>query len=71
MSVQSDLDTAMGSLKTAIAAYTASAGNQLVLASWLVSQIKQSDPGVARALDNGITRMVANPPDARSFASIG
>ena len=71
MSVQSDIDTAMGSLKTAIAAYTASAGNQVVLASWLVSQIKQSDPGVARALDNGITRMVANPPDARSFASIG
>jgi hypothetical protein len=71
MTVQSDIDTAMGSLKTAITAYTASAGNQVVLASWLISQIKQSDQGVARALDTGITRMVANAPDARTFASIG
>jgi hypothetical protein len=71
MSVQSDIDTAMGSLKTAIAAYAAAAGNQVVLASWLISQIKQSDHGVARALDNGITRMVANAPDARTFASVG
>jgi hypothetical protein len=71
MSVASDIDTAMGSLKTAIAAYTASAGNQVVLASWLVSQIKQSDPGVARALDNGALRMVGNAPDARTFASVG
>ena len=26
---------------------------------------------MARALDTGITRMVANAPDARSFASVG
>jgi hypothetical protein len=71
MSIQSDIDAAMASLKIAIAAYTASAGNQTVLAGWLVSQIKQSDPGVARALDNSALRMVANAPDARSFVTIG
>ena len=71
MTVQTDIDSAVATLQSAIAAYTLANGNQVVLASWLVSQIKQSDPGVARALDNGITRMVANPPDARSFASIG
>jgi hypothetical protein len=71
MTVQTDIDTAMATLKTAIAAYTASAGNQTVLASWLVSQIKQSDSGVARALDNGALRMVGNAPDMRAVASVG
>jgi hypothetical protein len=66
-----DIDSAMSSLKTAIASYATANGNQVVLASWLVSQLKQSDAGVARALDTGITRMVANAPDARTFASIG
>jgi hypothetical protein len=61
----------MISLRSAISAYTASAGNQTVLASWLVSQIKQSDPGIARALDNGALRMVGNAPDTRAFASVG
>jgi hypothetical protein len=45
MTVQTDIDTAMATLKTAIAAYTASAGNQTVLASWLVSQIKIASCG--------------------------
>jgi hypothetical protein len=71
MTVQTDIDSAFATLKSAIAAYTLADGNQVVLASWLVSQIKQSDPGVARALDTGITRMVSNAPDARTFASIG
>jgi hypothetical protein len=71
MTVQTDIDSAVATLQSAVAAYAAANGNQVVLASWLISQIKQSDPGVARALDTGITRMVANAPDARSFASIG
>jgi hypothetical protein len=71
VTVQTDIDTTMATLKTAIAAYTASAGNQVVLASWLVSQIKQSDPGVARALDNSALRMVGNAPETRSFATVG
>jgi hypothetical protein len=71
MTVQTDIDSAFATLKTAIAAYTLANGNQVVLASWLVSQIKQSDPGLARALDGNITRFVANPPDTRAFASVG
>ena len=71
MTVQTDIDSAVATLQSAVAAYAAANGNQVVLASWLISQIKQSDPGVARALDTGITRMVANAPDARSFASVG
>jgi hypothetical protein len=71
MSLQSDLDTSMASLISAIAAYTAANGNQVVLASWLIGKIKGSDQGIARALDTGITRMVADSPDARTFASIG
>ena len=71
MTVQTDIDAAMATLKTAIAVYTASAGNQTTFAAWLVSQIKQSDPGVARALDNGALRMVGNAPDTRTFASVG
>jgi hypothetical protein len=71
LSLQSDLDTAMVSLRSAISAYTASAGNQTVLAGWLVSQIKQSDTGIARALDNGALRMVGSAPDSRTFANVG
>jgi hypothetical protein len=71
MTVQTDIDTAWGTLKTAIAAYTLADGNQVVLAGWLISQLKQSDPGMARALDGNITRFVSNPPDTRAFASVG
>jgi hypothetical protein len=71
MTVQADVDTAMASLKTAIAAYTAAGGSGSLLAQWLVSQIKQSDPAVARALDQTISRFVAEAPDRRSFAAIG
>jgi hypothetical protein len=71
MSLASDVDTSLSSLVSAIQAYTASNGNQVVLASFLISKIKQSDPGIARALDTGITRMVGNAPDGRSFTSIG
>jgi hypothetical protein len=71
MSIQSDIDTAMASLKTAIAAYTAATGNQTVLARWLVGQIKDSDSGVARAIDNAGPQFTAAVPDRRTFASIG
>jgi hypothetical protein len=71
MTVASDVDTSVSSLCSAIQSYTASGGSGALLAQWLISQIKQSDPAVARALDNGITRMVANAPDVRAFASIG
>ena len=71
MSVQTDVDSAVSTLKTAISAYTAAGGNASMLAQWLVSQIKQSDPAVARALDSTISRFVAEQPDRRSFAAIG
>lgn len=71
MSLSSDVDTAMGSLKTAIAAYTAAAGNQTVLTRWLIGQIRDSDQGIARALDNSGTQFNAAVPDRRTFASIG
>lgn len=71
MTVQTDIDSTMATLKTNIAAYTLADGNQVTLTAWLVSQLKQSDPGVARALINGHDRMVANPPDTRAFASVG
>lgn len=71
MSTQTDVDDAMSSLKAAIAGYTAAGGSGFTLAQWLVSQIKQSDPAVARALDNTINRFVAEAPDRRPFAAIG
>jgi hypothetical protein len=72
MSTETDnIDTAIGSLKTAIAAYTTAGGNGFTLAQWLISQIRQSDPAVALALQNNITRFIAEAPDRRTFASIG
>lgn len=71
MTTQSDIDSAMVSLRAAIAAYTAAGGSGFTLAQWLISQIKQSDPAIARALDNTINRFVAEAPDRRSFAAIG
>ncbi|MGY3445629.1 hypothetical protein [Bradyrhizobium sp. USDA 4473] len=71
MTVQTDIDTAMASLKSAIAAYAAADGNQLVLARWLVGQLKDSDQGVARALMSAGTEFIANAPDRRSFANVG
>jgi hypothetical protein len=71
MSVTSDIDDAMGSMKTAISSYATAGGNGFTLAQWLISQIKQSDPAVALALQNNITRFIAEAPDRRTFASIG
>ncbi|MBR0797301.1 hypothetical protein JQ615_18085 [Bradyrhizobium jicamae] len=71
MSVQTDIDAAMTSLGSAISAYTAANGSAVLLAQWLVNQIKQADLRVARALDQGVTRFVAEQPDKRPFASIG
>jgi hypothetical protein len=71
MTVQTDIDSAVSTLKTAISAYTAAGGSGALLAQWLVSQIKQSDPAVGRALDQTISRFVAEAPDRRSFAAIG
>ena len=70
MSTQTDVDDAMTSLKAAISAYVASNGNGYNLAMWIVNQVKQSDPAVARALDNGVTRFVAEVPDRRAFTTI-
>jgi hypothetical protein len=71
MTVQTDIDTAMATLKTNIAAYVAADGNQVVLARWLIGQIKDSDQGVARAIDNAGPQFTAAVPDRRTFASIG
>jgi hypothetical protein len=71
VSTQTDIDDATASLKAAVAAYIAAGGNGFVVAQWLVSQIKQSDPAVARALDQTIGRFVAEVPDRRAFATIG
>ncbi|MBR1156671.1 hypothetical protein [Bradyrhizobium sp. JYMT SZCCT0428] len=71
MSTQTDVDDAMMSLKAAISAYVAVNGNGYNLAMWIVNQVRQSDPSIARALDSGVTRFVAEAPDRRSFATIG
>jgi len=71
MSIQTDIDDAMASLKTAIRAYTSASGNGFVLAQWLMNQLKQCDPVVARALDQTVSRFVAEAPDRRLFATIG
>lgn len=71
MSTQTDVDDAMTSLKAAISAHVAANGNGYNLAMWIVNQVRQSDPSIARALDNGVTRFVAEAPDRRSFATIG
>jgi len=71
MSAQTDVDDAMTSLKAAMAAYVAANGNSYNLAMWILGQIKQSDPAIARALDSGVTRFVAEAPDRRLFSSIG
>lgn len=42
-------------------------GTGFTLAQWMVSQIKQSDPAVARALDNTMNRFVAEAPDPTLF----
>jgi hypothetical protein len=65
------IDDAMSSLTSSIQAYVAARGNQTVLANWLLGQLRLSDPGIALALINGVGRMVANPPDRRSFVSGG
>jgi hypothetical protein len=76
MSVQSDqaaadIDDAVATLKAAISAYTAAGGNGTTLAQWLISQLRLSDQKVALALQNNITRYIAEAPDRRSFASMG
>jgi hypothetical protein len=71
MTVQTDIDAAVATLKTTIAAYTASGGSGNLLAQWLLSQLRQSDPAVATALINNITRYISEAPDRRTFASIG
>jgi hypothetical protein len=71
MTVQTDIDSAVATLKTAIGAYTAAGGSGALLAQWLTSQIRQSDPKVATALINNITRYISEAPDRRSFSSVG
>lgn len=71
MSTSNDVDDAMADLRAAITAYTSAGGEGFKLAQWLISQVKQSDPAVARALDNSITRFVAETPDRRPFATMG
>lgn len=71
MTVQGDIDTAMVTLKSAIAAYSAAGGNRYVLAQWLIGQIKDADQGVAYAVLSSGTQFTATPPDRRAFAAIG
>ena len=71
MTTASDVDSAASTLTAAITAYTAGGGNATLLAQWLISQLKQSDQSVARALEHNITRFISDPPDRRAFATIG
>ncbi|MGY4193377.1 hypothetical protein [Bradyrhizobium sp. USDA 4520] len=71
MSLVSDVDTTASAFVAALAAYANGGGDAARAAQWTISQIKQSHPGIARALDQGVARYVAEQPDRRSFASIG
>lgn len=70
MTVQSDIDTTMGTLRTNIAAFTAAGRPAHVLTRWLIQQLKLSDPGVARFLTtNGAALCNAPHPGDRTLAN--